>query len=66
MKFEVFFPKISATKLKARENYPMNKTNQEPITRSLHPPYKPLKSTLSDEKLFIEIVLAENLSRPNW
>ena len=26
---------------------------QERITRSLHLPYKPLKSTLSDEKLFI-------------
>ena len=30
-----------------------------------HLPYKPLESTLSDEKLFIEIVFAENLSRPN-
>ena len=30
---------------------------QEPITRSLHLPYKLLESTLSDEKLFIEIVL---------
>ena len=36
---------------------------QEPITRSLHLPYKPLESTLSDEKLFIGIVLAQNLSR---
>ena len=27
--------------------------------------YKPLESTLSDEKLFIEIVFAEDLSRPN-
>ena len=39
--------------------------HQEPITRSLHLPYKPLKWTLADEKLFIEIVFAENLSRPN-
>ena len=38
---------------------------QEPITRSLHLPFKHLESTLSDEKLFIEIVFAENLSRPN-
>ena len=38
---------------------------QEPITRSLHLPYKPLESTLSDEKLLIEIVFAENLPRPN-
>ena len=30
---------------------------QEPITWSLHLPYKPLESTLSDEKLFIEINL---------
>ena len=29
---------------------------QEPITRSLHLPYKPSESTLSDEKLFIETV----------
>ena len=29
---------------------------QEPITRSLHLPYKPFESTLSDEKLFIEII----------
>ena len=28
--------------------------NTSPITRSLHLPYKPLESTLSDEKLFIE------------
>ena len=26
---------------------------QEPITRSLHLPYKPLESTLSDEELFL-------------
>ena len=32
---------------------------------SLHLLYKPLESTLSDGKLFIEIVFAENLSRPN-
>ena len=38
---------------------------QESITRSLHLPYKPLESTLSDEELFIEIVFAENLPRPN-
>ena len=38
---------------------------QEPITRSLHLPYKPLESTLSDEKLFIDVDFAENLSRPN-
>ena len=36
--------------------------SQEPITRSLHLPYKPLESTLSHEKLFIEIGFAENLS----
>ena len=35
---------------------------QEPITWSLHLPYKPLESTLSDETLLIEIVFAENLS----
>ena len=28
---------------------------QEPITWSLHLPYKPLESTLSGEKFFIEI-----------
>ena len=39
--------------------------SQEPITRSFHLPYKPLESTLSDEKLFIEIGFAENLSRPD-
>lgn len=33
---------------------------QEPITQSLHFPCKPLKSTLSDEKLFIEMVFAQN------
>ena len=27
---------------------------QEPITWSLHLPYKPLESTLSDEELFLE------------
>ena len=43
-----------------RQHYPGYQ--QEPITRSLHLPYKPLESTLSDEKLFIEIVLAQNLS----
>ena len=43
----------------------MAKTNQEPITRSLYLPYKFLESTLSDEKLFLEIVSAKNLSRPN-
>ena len=36
---------------------------QEPITSSLHLPYKPLESTLSDEKLFIEIAFAEYFSR---
>ena len=36
---------------------------QEPITWSLHLPYKPLESTLSDEKLFIEIAFAEYFSR---
>ena len=36
---------------------------QEPITRRLHLPYKPLEPTLSDEKLFLGIVLAQNLSR---
>ena len=41
------------------------RNRREPITRSLHLPYKPLESTLSDEKLFIEIVCAENLSRSN-
>ena len=34
--------------------------NQEPITRSLHLPYKPSESTLSDEKLFIETVFWQN------
>ena len=38
---------------------------RSPINRSLHFPYKPFESTLSDEKLFIEIVFAQNLSRPN-
>ena len=38
---------------------------QEPITRTLHLPYKPSESTLSDEKLFIETVFGQNLSRPN-
>ena len=38
---------------------------QEPITRSLHLPYKPSESTLSDEKLFIETVFGQNLSRTN-
>ena len=38
---------------------------QEPITRSLHLPYKPSESTLSDEKLFIETVFGQNLPRPN-
>ena len=37
--------------------------NQEPITWSLHLPYKPLESALSDEKLFIEIAFAEYFSR---
>ena len=41
-----------------------NKRLQELITRSIHLPYKPLESTLCDEKLFIEIVFAETLSRP--
>ena len=36
---------------------------QEPITWSLHLPYKPLESTLSDEKLFIETAFAEYFSR---
>ena len=36
--------------------------DQEPIT-CLHLPYKPLESTLSDEKLFIEIAFAEYFSR---
>ena len=36
---------------------------QQPITWSLHLPYKPLESTLSDEKLFIEIAFAEYFSR---
>ena len=39
--------------------------HQEPITQSLHLPYKPLESTLSDEKLFIKIVFVENLSCSN-
>ena len=39
--------------------------SRSPITQSLHLPYKPLESTLSDEQLFIEIVFAQNLSRPN-
>ena len=33
------------------------------ITWSLHLRYKPLESTLSDEKLFIKIVFRQNLSR---
>ena len=37
--------------------------HQEPITWRLHLPYKPLESTLSDEKLFIEIAFAEYFSR---
>ena len=40
-----------------------NKQNQEPITWSLHLPYKPLESTLSNEELFIEIAFAEYFSR---
>ena len=36
---------------------------QEPITWSLHFPYNPLESTLSDEKLFIEVAFAEYFSR---
>ena len=36
---------------------------QEPITWSLHLPYKSLESTLSDEKLFLEIAFAEYFSR---
>ena len=36
---------------------------QEPITWSLHLPYKPLESALSDEQLFIEIAIAEHFSR---
>ena len=36
---------------------------QEPITWILHLPYKPLESTLSDEKLFIEITFVEYFSR---
>ena len=36
---------------------------QVPITWSLHLPYKPVESTLSDEKLFIEIAFAEYFSR---
>ena len=31
---------------------------------ALHLPYKPLESTISDEKLFIEIAFAEYFSRP--
>ena len=33
--------------------------DQEPVTWSLHLPYKPLESILPDEKLFIEIVFAK-------
>ena len=36
---------------------------QEPITWSLHLPYKPLEWTLSEEKLFIKIAFAEYFSR---
>ena len=36
--------------------------NQQPITWSLHLPYNPFESTLSGEKLFIEIVIS-NQSR---
>ena len=39
--------------------------SQEPITRSLHLPYKPSESTLSDEKIFIETLFGQNLSRTN-
>ena len=39
--------------------------DRSPITRGLHLPYNPLESTLSDEKLFIALVFAQNLSRPN-
>ena len=44
-------------------NLKRHQLEQEPITRSLHLPHKPLESTFSDEKLFIEIVFAQNLSR---
>ena len=37
--------------------------NQGPILWSLRLPYKPLESTLSGEKLFIEIALAKYFSR---
>jgi len=40
----------------------LERCHQEPITWSLHLPYKPLESTLSDEKLFIEIAFAEYFS----
>ena len=35
-----------------------NDASQKPIARNVHLPYK--QSTVSDEKLFIEIVFAEN------
>ena len=49
----------------ASYNPTTNRCNQEPITRSLHLPYKPPESTLSGEKLFIETVFGQNLSRTN-
>ena len=45
------------------KNRQRNEQREEPITRSLHLPYKPLESTLPDEKLFTEIFFPENLSR---
>ena len=44
---------------------PQNEYMQAVHYQGLHLPYKPLESTLPDEKLFIEIVFAENSSRPN-
>ena len=61
----VVMPSVLATPIQSPifgENMP---TSQEPINRSLHLSYKPSESTLSDEKLFIETVFGQNLSRPN-
>ena len=57
----VFFGNF--TKLYGLSYHGWNSACQEPITWSLHFPYKPFESTLSDEKLFIEIAFAEYFSR---
>ena len=47
---------VKKTRTNAKENV------RSPITRSLHLSYKPLESTLSDQKLFIEIVFVQNVT----